>query len=500
MAVVVAALALGCAPDRELDSDGRAADDSLPGPSSADALELGSTLPRVVLLISIDTLRADHLGIYGYPRPTSPVIDGLGREGVVFEDANSTSPWTLPAHASMLTGLYPNRHGAIGGGRRLHETIPTLATVLASRGYRTAAAVNSIRVGRLYGLSRGFQEFLYVEEVADRVSPSTWITDRGLEWMREFRDDRLFLFLHYFDVHSNYTSLPEHERRFVAPYDGKADGSAAQLFLFGLDPKLLDECRANPEQEACRTWARARIDPSVARIEFDEADRRHLIDLYDAGVRQMDAELGRLFDSLRREGLLDECLLILTSDHGEEFLDHGGVSHSHTQYQELLQVPLILRGPGIPAGTRVATPVTLVDVVPTVLAALGEQAPIEPDGFDLAPLWRGGVGSHDSDGESPFRERHLFAEADSRQGVSNVTRSIRRGRYKLHVNRLTGGTELYDLERDPGEQTDIAEREPAVVAALHEALLSRTGSAPQGETVELSSEDIEQLRSLGYLP
>ena len=163
MTVVVTAVALGCAPDQEPDSDGRAAEGSLRGPSSPVALKSRSTPARVVLLVSIDTLRADHLGIYGYPRPTSPVIDSLGREGVVFEDANSTSPWTLPAHASMFTGLYPNRHGSFGGGRKLHGTIPTLATVLASRGYRTAAAVNSIRVGRLYGLSRGFQEFLYVE-------------------------------------------------------------------------------------------------------------------------------------------------------------------------------------------------------------------------------------------------------------------------------------------------------------------------------------------------
>jgi arylsulfatase A-like enzyme len=478
-AVLVAAVATGCAPDRESDSDDRA--------------------PRVVLLISIDTLRADHLGVYGYPRPTSPVIDGLGREGVVFEDASSTAPWTLPAHASMLTGLYPNRHGLNGTRRKLHKDLPTLATELAQRGYATAAAVNSIRVGRLYGLARGFQEYLYVEEVADRMSPSTWITEQALEWMREFRNQRLFLFLHYFDVHSDYTSLPEYEQPFVAPYDGQADGSSTQLFLFAFDPKLLEACRANPERESCRTWARARIDASVARVEFDDADRRHLIDLYDAGVRQMDAELGRLLESLRSDGLLDECLLILTSDHGEEFLEHGGVSHSHTQYQELLRVPLILRGPGIPAGTRVAAPVTLVDVVPTVLAALGEEAPIWLDGLDLSPLWRVATGSKPSNDDIRFRERYLFAEADSRIDSANTLQSIRRGRYKLHYDRRTGAGELYDLDEDPGEQTDIAEREPAIADALRTALLARAGSAPTGETIELSDDDYDRLRALGYL-
>ncbi|MEE8475485.1 MAG: sulfatase-like hydrolase/transferase, partial [Myxococcota bacterium] len=231
--VSMLALASNCSPD--LDSSDSA--------SSRPRRESERTPPRVVLLISIDTLRADHVGIYGYARPTSPVIDRLGREGAVFDDAISTSPWTLPAHASMLTGLYPNRHGANDVGHGLAEGIPTLATILASRGYTTAAVVNSSKVGRLYDLQRGFQEFVYVQEVTNRVSPSSWITDQAMNWLREFREERLFLFVHYFDVHSDYTSLPEVERQFVSAYDGKADGSSSQLYVFGLDPAFLAECR-----------------------------------------------------------------------------------------------------------------------------------------------------------------------------------------------------------------------------------------------------------------
>lgn len=489
--VLVLALGPSCSPEREPSGS----------PSSRSGREPRGVPPRVVLLISIDTLRADHVGIYGYPRPTSPVIDRLGREGTVFDDASSTSPWTLPAHASMLTGLYPNRHGANDVERALGEGIPTLATMLASRGYTTAAVVNSSKVGRLYDLQRGFREFVYVQEVPARVSPSTWITDQAMTWLREFREERLFLFLHYFDVHSDYASLPEVERQFVRAYHGKADGSSTQLYVFGLDPEFLAECRAEPELDSCRTWARIRIDGSVPRIDFDPADRQHLIDLYDAGVRQMDTELGRLMEFLRTEGLLDQCLLILTSDHGEEFLEHGGVLHTRHQYQELLRVPLILRGPGIPSGIHVTTPVSLVDLVPTVLAALGEEAPIALDGLDLSPLWEAEAGSEPKDWEreSRWRDRTLFAEADFNRVASNVIHAVRRGHYKLHHNRLTGEVELYDLEADPGEQTNIAEREPAVAAELREILIRRKGTAPLGKRVELSREAIQQLKALGYL-
>ncbi|MDH3211476.1 MAG: sulfatase-like hydrolase/transferase [Myxococcales bacterium] len=493
--LLMLAVALGCAPDAEPDASEPGAGDALAALPAPMRPEPGSARPRVVLLISIDTLRADHLGVYGYLRPTSPVIDGLAREGIVFADASSTAPWTLPAHASMLSGLYPHRHGATDVTHQLPEDVPTLATILARRGYRTAAVVNSTKVSRLYDLSRGFQEFLYVPEVHDRISPSTWITDQAMDWLREFRDERLFLFVHYYDVHSDYASLPRYERQFVRPYDGKVDGSSAQLDMTRHDSEIMEMCRANPEHAFCRNWSRVRV------VEFDEVDRQHLIDLYDAGIRQMDAELGRLVLLLRAEGLLDECLLILTSDHGEEFLEHGGLLHNLTQYQEMLHVPLILRGPGIPAGMRIETPVSLVDLAPTVLGALGEAPPILLDGLDLSPLWRSASESTRSEpeGGALYRNRFLFAEADfNRAATNNVVQAVRRGRYKLHRDRLTGKVELYDLETDPGEQADVSDRHPEVVEELLAALHGRGSGAPEGERVELSSEAIEQLKALGY--
>lgn len=451
------------------------------------------------MLISLDTLRADHLGIYGYPRPTSPVIDALGREGTVFEDVSTTSPWTLPSHASLLTGLYPNRHGAIDWEAALDVSLPTLAATLSGRGYATAAVVNTLHLSERFGLPRGFEKFLYVKENEERVSPSTWVTDQAIEWLDELRDRRVFLFMHYYDVHSRYAALPRYERQFVSPYDGPADGSSTQLYLYLLSPEFIAGCRADPDRESCRTWAKrpivAEADAAFERVDFDAADVRHLVDLYDSGVRQTDAELGRLVDFLRTEQLLDETLVVITADHGEQFLEHGSVLHSRTHYQEVMRVPLILRGPGIPAGRRIATPVSLVDVVPTVLAALGETGSGQLDGMDLSPLWKTPGAADAPGGLARFRDRTMFSEA----AASNVVLAARLGRHKLHYNRLTGETELYDLESDPAERTNLAESDPATVAELRPLLEKRTGDGPRGDAVELTTEEAERLHALGYL-
>jgi arylsulfatase A-like enzyme len=257
-----------------------------------------------------------------------------------------------------------------------------------------------------------------------------------------------------------------------------------------------------PSRDACRTWAKVPVDRSVARVDVGEADRRHLIDLYDAGVRQLDAELGRLFAFLRAERLLDDSLLVLTSDHGEEFLEHGGLLHSRTLYQEVLHVPLILRGPGIPAGARVAAPVSLVDVAPTVLAALGARPPEDLDGLDLSPLWRRDreTPAGDTPLEAALRSRALFAEASFGPTGGDLVRAVRRGRHKLHYRPATGETELYDLAGDAAERRDVSAEEPRVAAALREELLRRIADAPGEGRAELSPEDAERLRALGYLP
>jgi len=413
---------------------------------------------RRVILISIDTLRSDHLGAYGYARPTSPRIDELAKNGVLFERATSPAPWTLPAHASLLTGLYPSHHGLRGSEVALPASIATIGTILTNQGFATAAVVNSNYLSPVFGLDRGFQRFEYVKEGAAEREPSRAITDRAIEWLQAAGDRRVFLFVHYYDVHSDYASLPEYERRFVRPYAGNADGTTAQMMAV-----------------------------RAGRIVFDEADIQHVVDLYDAGIRQMDDELGRLLDAI---GSRDDTLLVLVSDHGEEFFDHGGVLHGRTQFDELVRVPLILQGDGVPVGVRVTTTVSLIDVMPTILAAAGVTAPPGLDGLDLAPTWRGGVG---------LAERYLFHEADHNNAEPEMHRAVRHGNDKLHLYRLTGQVTLFDLGTDPGERTDVAARRPEIAADLRAHLEGLTPTQPQAaRSVTLPPEQIEKLKALGY--
>ena len=418
--------------------------------------------PRHVVLISIDTLRPDHLGAYGYARATSPRLDALAREGALYEDARSPSPWTLPAHASLLTGLNPSRHRLLTHNAGLSESVTTITSLLAANGFVTAAVVNSQNLNTTYGLHRGFENFEYVVEETGNREPSRNITDRAIGWLREFRNERLFLFVHYYDVHSDYSSRPEYERQFVGPYAGIADGTTAQM----------SEVRNG-------------------RIVFDQVDRGHLIDLYDAGIRQMDDEIDRLLTAV---GDGDETLLIVTSDHGEEFLEHGSVLHGETQFEEVLRVPLIVRGAGVPAGLRVATTVSLIDVMPTILAAVGAAVPTGLDGSDLAPTWRGGGGE--------LGDRYFLGEGDRQRKNKKelqVMRAVRHHKDKLHLNRLTGVETLFDLDADPGELTDLAKSRPEIVAALRTQLQQIREESIKGSAVTLSPEQQERLRSLGYV-
>jgi len=468
-----------------------------------------ATRPEIVVLISIDTLRADHLGVYGHERFTSPVLDAFAAQGSVFEDASAPAPWTLPSHASMLTGLYPLGHGVITSKTALPDHVPTLASMLKTAGYETAAVVNSTWLKQTtFGLTRDFDAFLAVDD-ADygRRTPSTWVTDQAVQWLRERGNERLFLFIHYYDVHADYASLPAYEKLMVTPYTGQADGTGWQLQRANFDEQHLALCADDFDPEICAFGSQAKprvIDEHTDPVRFDAADVRHLEELYDAGIRQLDSELGRLFAYLDEEGLSKRSLVIVTSDHGEEFMEHGRVEHFLTTHQEMLHIPLILRGPGAPAGLRVSAPVSIVDLAPTVLSLVG--APVEHalDGLDLSPLLRGGD-------PRPFVERPLFGEAAGAEGhgeplraIYPVYRSVRQGRFKLIQDSLTAESRLYDLESDPTERSDIRSRQPEVAARLEAALEARhrevaAGGADAAPAV-LDPEEIDRLRALGYVP
>lgn len=473
--------------------------------------------PRRVVVVLIDTLRPDHLGSYGYDRFTSPILDTLASEGAVFEDASSTSPWTLPSHASLFTGRHPLGHRVITYSDLLPETIPTVASLLRAAGLRTAAVVTSLWLERdTFGLTRDFDQFRYIEIPAERSSPSTMVTDQAIEWLRAWGDAPGFLFVHYYDVHSDYTSEPEYERLFVSPYDGIANGTGTQLLQANFEDEYIALCHEQFDEAKCvfgEGDTRVVVNGSIERIRFDEVDVQHLEDLYDAGIRQMDTEVGRLLRFIDEQGLADDTLLIVTSDHGEEFMEHGRVDHFLATHQESLRVPLIVRGPGVPAGVRFTQPVSIVDLAPTILGQLAhlDQEPgsirrgvADMEGADLAPLWSG-------EEIEELDSRWLYGEAsgglsthDLVPDIFPVFSSVRRGSFKLIHDTKTGRNRLYDLSNDPLETQDVSDRYPDLATTMRDALdLRRAAIAAarrEGPTVELDAAKREQLRALGYVP
>jgi len=483
-----------------------------PAPTSPGHMEATDTpRARIVLLVSIDTLRADHLGLYGYERNTSPVLDLLATEGVVFEDVSSPSPWTLPAHASMMTGSYPRRHGVMTWSNPLSPGIPTLADWLGEHGFRTGAIVGSEWLGReTFGITRAFDRYSAKDTPAGHRASNRWASDTALDWIRESGEERIFVFLHYFDVHADYVSGPYFEGLFTESYDGPADGTAWQLLRANLPDAYVTFCSEQFEERMCRFGSPENervIGENLERPELDAADVRHLEGLYDAGIRQLDTELGRLLSILRHEGFLDETLLLVTSDHGEEFREHGRLDHFLAMYQESVRVPLILLGPGVPAGLRIDAPVSLIDIAPTLLSLVGASVPSDAEGLDLSALW----GDEAVSASGRFSQRFLYGEAGGGLTLASLTqgrffpiyRSVRRGRYKLIRSSLSEQPELFDLEADPAEQSNLAETAPDILRELSSELDRRLqlGADPKNSDSRagLDAATIESLRALGYL-
>jgi arylsulfatase A-like enzyme len=404
--------------------------------------------PHGVLLISIDTLRADRLGAYGHARPTSPAIDAWAREGLLFESVAAAAPSTLLSHASLFTATIPQRHGA-SHVRRLQpdRELATLAELLRAEGYRTAAFHDGAQLAPEFGLDRGFD--LYRETLhpgGERRFEAT--VDEALRWIDAHGARPFFLFLHTYEVHH--------------PYRPTAEAWAA-VAPAGL-PRTTVEI--------------AELEAINARRVALTAERNEAIQIaYDAGIRSVDRAFGRLRAGLERRGLWNRTLVALTSDHGEEFGEHGFTGwHSHTLYEELLRVPWIVGGPSVPRGRR-ADPVRSIDIAPTLLELAGIAAPPSFEGLSrLRPAPRTDAFSSVALGET---EPRRFA-------------AIRIGRHKLADGRL------FDLVADPGETIDLAARDPG----LHRALTRRLASldrARSGPAVELDRPTREQLRALGYL-
>lgn len=429
---------------------------------SCSGKEQDTKFPNIIV-ISIDTLRADHLGCYGYGRATSPTLKKLASESMLFEDASAPSPWTSPSHGSLLTGLYPSSLGLTTKQSALPSNAKTLARILSKYNFDTGAFVNGIYVGKKFGFNKGFDTFEYIPNPNDAKGTAPTIIHLVKKWLDRHKKNQFFLFVHFFDVHSDYSSLPEYEKQFTGPYEGVFNGSTQQLKDF-----------------------------REGKLSLDKSDAKHLIDLYDAGIRQFDDRLKVLFDFLEQKGLLENSYVVVTSDHGEEFLEHGGVLHGKTHYQELIHVPLIIRGPKIPPGLRIKEMVSLVDVMPTMLGLLGIPSLSGFDGYDLRPLWQ------ESGARLP--ERFIFAEADHHNIRDNIKRAVRSRQHKLHYNILSKKIELYNLSEDPQELTNIYSEHAALAKLLFQELKKFMQNTKKGQkAAPLSPEDIQRLKSLGYL-
>jgi arylsulfatase A-like enzyme len=376
-----------------------------------------------ILLISIDTLRSDHLGCYGYERATSPNIDRLASAGAVFENMMAPSPWTLPSHASMFTGLYPSAHGLQNDGVKLGPKIPTLAEILKRGGYHTMAVVSHIYVSRSFGLERGFDVFDDTLLEGGATNPiARQVVDRFVSLMARDASEPFFGFIHFFDPHTDYTPPPPYDTRFTDPaYRGDIDGTMRTLGPYFF-----------PQQA------------------MPEADRRQALALYDGEIAYVDAEIGRLIDVLTKKGFMAHTLVILTSDHGEEFKEHGQLGHARTLFEEQLSVPLIIAGhDSFPAGTRRRELVSTCDIAPTVLALAGID---HVESFQGASLLT-----------PPGTGRPAVAET-IRFGFEK--RAARMDRFKvidvLHEKQRF----FYDLARDPGER-DPLDKDPTGGSLSH---------------------------------
>ncbi len=463
-----------------------------------------STVQRPnVLIVVLDTLRADRVSCYGYDRPTTPHIDALCARGVRFEHAYSTSTWTLPAHASLFTGLFPIRHGATQENVRLGGGPSTLAEILGANGYETFGVSDNPLVGPQTGLDRGFDDFVETWRNASTRDSDPY-RHPNLEAVARFLadldpDQPFFAFANYIEIHGPYAPPEPHRSRFLAP---------------DTDPALM--------QSALRRDAAGFYldSSSIAAPEFAV-----LNDLYDGEVARVDALVGALVDTLERSGHADDTLLVITSDHGENIGDHGHFRHVFSLYGTTVRIPLILVLPGGLRGGEVRSePVGLVDVFATVLRQCG----IEPTSraFSAAETGRDILADPV---ESPiFAEYYYPLQAlglfspDAFETHREVLdpylhrlRSVQEGGWRF-VWSSRGRHALFDLTRDPEEQRNLAGMPESSETELRlrgllDGFVERAGGGPplaadvranpKGPAVfdDLDSESARRLRELGYI-
>jgi arylsulfatase A-like enzyme len=445
-----------------------------------------SSVPPNVLLISIDMLRPDHLGCYGYSRPTSPHIDRLAEEGVLFENHISSSSWTLPAHAALFTSLYDSVHGCTDTDKKLADNVVTLAEKFAQAGYQTAGFFSGPYLHPAFGLGRGFEHYedcTSYAAVLDDTAVDQWAMDPDVmrashrditsprvyaafkKWFDEHRGSKFFLFVHLWDPHFDFIPPPPYDTLFDPNYAGTVTGTD---FFF---------------------------DPNI-NADMPARDLEHLIALYDGEIAWTDSYVGKILDDFQQAGLLDHTVVALTSDHGTEFFEHGDKAHRKTLFDEVIRIPLLLRYPAqLGAGIHIHSQTRSIDVGPTLLELAGVSSAVPVMGRSLVPLAL--------DPARPFNElavSELFS-------VGHRIRSLRSLHWKFFDNQAGDQRFFVDLGADPGEHhlygnltkgagRELNKRYEAMVRVL-DAWQARI--CPTTTPTNVPENVRRQLESLGYL-
>ena len=395
-----------------------------------------------VIVISIDTLRADHLGIYGYQKPTTPNIDKFSQNAIIFEKAFAQSSWTLPSHAAMLTGRYPQKLDVEVLSDRLPQG-STITEILKNNNYQTAAFTGGAFVDEQHGFSQGFDTFEEIQNWQD----AEILTQKATSWLTSNQKNKFFLFLHYFHVHD--------------PYSPKADSAGL------IDPNYKGNLKSFDISQIVKL--------NKGEITLPQSDLEHLKTLYDAELLEMDKELGKIFELLSETKLIDNSIIIITSDHGEEFGEHGTwAMHAYSLYDELIHIPLIIRIPDFNQVKRNANLAELVDIPKTIISLLNIKSPQELDGINLMDSFDGKTSKKYVYSETSSQKQQLLDNIErltSNQKINEIppqileglnqqkkqkikTHMVRTDNFKL-IKNFDNTMELYNLKDDPFEKNNI---------------------------------------------
>jgi arylsulfatase A-like enzyme len=433
-------------------------------------LTTGETRRPNIIFVVFDTLRADHTEPYGYHRKTTPFLSHLAAQGALVEQVVATYPTTLTSHWSMFTGLFPARHGVYPGAGRRQSPSRTLANHFQEAGYRTAAFTEGGFVHSIFGFDNGFD--LYhdgpTKGINDLSGSAKDTFHLASTWLSEAKEDPFFLFLHTYEVHTPYEPSEAYRELYAKGYDGRWSDVYPPLATFAINNE--------------------KTDPTAE-------ERAHIVNLYDAEIRELDALFEELWSRLDDLGILEDTIVVITSDHGEDFFEHGWLSHGTTLYDPALMIPFIIVGAdGVEAGLRLDCQRSQPDFMPTLLDLAGLQIPDDLDGLSMLPALRAGRCERE---HAAFSE--LLSATYKRQDDLPIV-SLRKGNKKLIRHIPSGALEAYDLGSDPAEQQSAID---PTFRELEMELDAYIGTRPD-HVVEGDEEiplDVQaRLRALGYAP